>query len=227
MIRDMAKKTTLFVAKWFAEAFGLVAFISLVGGSLVWLVVLSAGGEMGTAFALLVAIPLHILFNILLFGLIAMYIQNNEYLRQIRDALSHLSGGQPLSDEEEPQAMQREVNFQKVAALLANRGFKCTRSNDKGNKTGFLAHHVERDETLKVQLKTRLVIDKKYLNEDLLLAFPLHGDWYFIEHDKLIDLVGENANYLNTPSWKVGGMYSTENPNENLLAALAEYRLSP
>ena len=88
------------IAKWFAELFGLVVSISLVGGSLVWLAVLGAGGAMGAVYALLV-IPLHILFNILLFGLIAILIQNNEYLRQIRDALSHLSGGQPPSDKEE------------------------------------------------------------------------------------------------------------------------------
>ena len=56
---------------------------------------------------------------------------------------------------------KRGHNFQKVAALLANRGFKCTMSSDKKNRTGFLAHHIERDETLRCQLKTRFVIEKK------------------------------------------------------------------
>ena len=122
---------------------------------------------------------------------------------------------------------KRSHNFQKVAALLANRGFKCTMSSDKKNRTGFLAHHIERDETLRCQLKTRFVIEKKYLKEGLFIAFPVHGNWYFVEHDKLVEIAGEITNFLNTKSWKVGGVYSTEPPNENLLSALAKYRLSP
>ena len=238
MIQSIVKKTTQFVAEGFPVTFGLVAFISLAGGSLLWFAVLSAGGGMGTILALLVVIPLHILLNILLFGLIAMYIQNNEYLRQIRDALernSCSSASQSLSDEGEfhtnpgieGSGQQRIHNFQEVIALLANRGFNCTKSSDRANGTSFTAHHVERGETLSVQLKTRLHIDKKLSNRSLFIAFPVHGDWYLIEHDKLVDLVGENATYLKTQSWEVDGIYHTTNPNKYLLSAIAEYRLSP
>jgi len=90
-------------------------------------------------------------------------------------------------------------NFHKAAGALAEYGFDCIRLADDWQGADFLAHHKATGRTLQVQLKTCLVIDKKYSpNEDLYLCFPLDGTraWYLIRHKELIDIVKENA-----PDW--------------------------
>ena len=126
-------------------------------------------------------------------------------------------------------ARQKEIyNFQKVAALLADYGFNCIKLSDDWQGADFLAYHKDGKKTLRVQLKSGFTIDKKYLKKDLFIAFPVHGDWYLIEHDKLVEIAGEITNFLNTRSWKSSnGKYTAPRPSKSLLAALAEYRLSP
>src|SRR3990170_5450972 len=82
---------------------------------------------------------------------------------------------------------QKEVyNFHKVAAILADYGFNCIKLTDDWQGADFLAYHKDRLNTLKVQLKSRLAIDKKYKDKELFVAFPLNGHWYLVEHDTLI-----------------------------------------
>ena len=120
---------------------------------------------------------------------------------------------------------QKEIfNFQKLAARLADYGFNCIKLADDWQGADFLAYHKDGKETLKVQLKSRIGIDKKYVGRSLFLAFPVNDDWYLIEHDKLVALVGKNTNWLRTASWKKGG-YSTGGPNSKLLKVLQRSRL--
>ena len=98
---------------------------------------------------------------------------------------------------------QQEIyNFQKVAALLADYGFNCIKLSDDWGGADFLAHHKNGLDTLKVQLKGRVTIDKKYVGKDIYMAFPANGSWYLVHHDTLLELVGECTNWLNTGSWK-------------------------
>ena len=63
---------------------------------------------------------------------------------------------------------QKEIyNFQKSAALLADYGFNCIKLSDDWQGTDFLAHHFDGKTTLKVQLKARLTVDRKYIGQDL------------------------------------------------------------
>ena len=58
---------------------------------------------------------------------------------------------------------QKEIyNFQKIAAKLADYGFNCIKLGDDWLGADFLAYHKDGKDTLKVQLKGRLTIDKKY-----------------------------------------------------------------
>ncbi len=58
---------------------------------------------------------------------------------------------------------QKEAfNFQKVAGLLADYGFNCLKLADDWQGADFLAYHKDGNHTLKVQLKSRLTIDKRY-----------------------------------------------------------------
>jgi len=121
---------------------------------------------------------------------------------------------------------QREIyNFQKVAAILADYGFNCIKLADDWQGADFLAYHIDGNNTLKVQLKGRLNIEKKYRGKNLFMAFPCKDSWYLIEHDLLVDLIEKNANWLNTLSWKDRGIYNSAAPSRHLLKALENYRL--
>ncbi len=63
---------------------------------------------------------------------------------------------------------QKEIfNFQKVAGHLAEYGFNCIKLTDDWQGAAFLAYHKDGDSTLKVQLKSRPSISKKYLRKAL------------------------------------------------------------
>jgi hypothetical protein len=124
-------------------------------------------------------------------------------------------------------AKQKEIyNFQKVAALLADYGFNCIKLSDDWQGADFLAYHKDGNQTLKVQLKGRAAIDKKYIGKNLHVVFPLNGLWYLIEHDVLVQVVAEKCNWLNTGSWIENGCYHSASPGKALLEALAEYKIA-
>jgi hypothetical protein len=126
---------------------------------------------------------------------------------------------------EDLSSKQREIfNFQKVAALLADYGFNCIKLADDWQGADFLAYHKDGDQTLKVQLKGRLTIDKKYAGKGLHMAFPVHGVWYIIEHDALVELCGIHTPWLTTKSW-ANGQYNSTHPNPSLRAALEPFAL--
>ena len=87
---------------------------------------------------------------------------------------------------------QKEIfNFQKVSSVLADYGFNCIKLADDWNGADFLAYHFNGSETLKVQLKGRLTIAKKYLGKGLFMAFPIDGIWCLINHDELVEMIGK------------------------------------
>jgi hypothetical protein len=121
---------------------------------------------------------------------------------------------------------QQEIfNFQKIAARLADYGFNCIKLADDWQGADFLAYHKDGDNTLKVQLKSRLTISKKYLDKSLFIAFPINGDWYLMGHDVLVALVEQHTKWLASESWCKHSGYSSANPNKNLVVALAEWKL--
>lgn len=74
-------------------------------------------------------------------------------------------------------AKQKEIyNFQKIAAALADYGFNCIKLQDDWLGADFLAYHKDGSQTLRVQLKGRVTIDKKYLERDLYITFPFQED---------------------------------------------------
>jgi hypothetical protein len=123
---------------------------------------------------------------------------------------------------------QREIfNFQKVAAILADYGFNCIKLADDWQGADFLAYHIDGNNTLRVQLKGRLSIDRKYVGKNLFMAFPSKNSWYLVEHDRLVELVSAHANWLNTTSWIDKGIYNSDAPNRLLMNALEDFKLEP
>ena len=127
-------------------------------------------------------------------------------------------------------AKQKEIyNFQKIAAVLADYGFNCIKLQDDWLGADFLAYHKDSSQTLRVQLKGRPTIGKKYLKQDLYIAFPFADDgrrvWYLVPHDELVALTGEHTNWQNTKSWKEVGGYSSVSLKPKLREALEPYKL--
>jgi frataxin-like iron-binding protein CyaY len=123
-------------------------------------------------------------------------------------------------------ARQKELfNFQKVAATLADYGFNCIKLTDDWQGADFLAYHVNGTTTLKIQLKSRITIQRKYLDKGIWMAFPYKGFWYLIEHDQLVAKAKKHTNWLQSHSWQTMNAYNSVSINPELLNSLAENKL--
>ena len=124
-------------------------------------------------------------------------------------------------------ARQKENhNYHHIANILAKRGFNCIRLSDDWQGADFLAVHVD-GETLRVQLKGRWEINKKYVGKELHIAFPSpHGGegCYVIWHDALVELLEANTKALDSASWQERGIYNG-NLNPPMLRLLDGYYL--
>ena len=102
-------------------------------------------------------------------------------------------------------AKQKEnFNYHKVAAALADYGYDSMRLNNDWQGADFIA--VKNDEMLKVQLKGRFTVDKKYIGKDIYVAFIENGIIKIYEHDKVVKMLPKNI--LNSSSWFDKGGYS-------------------
>jgi len=120
---------------------------------------------------------------------------------------------------------KESYNFHKVASILADFGFNCIKLDDDWQGADFIAMHVNGEDYLKVQLKGRLVIDKKYIEKDIYITFPYKKNWYFYPHDIVMKYLLATTNIKNTKSWKVGGGYSFPSLNDHVFNYLQEYKL--
>ena len=123
---------------------------------------------------------------------------------------------------------QKEIyNFQKLTAILADYGFNCIKLADDWQGADLLAYHKDGSTTLKVQLKSRVIISKKYRNKNLHLAFRVRSNdrWYLLMHDELLNIVKETTPWLQSRSWIKDGLYSTASPSRQMLDRLSDYAL--
>jgi hypothetical protein len=125
-------------------------------------------------------------------------------------------------------ARQKEqFNFQKIAATLADYGFNCIKLSDDWQGADFLAYHVDGTTTLRVQLKSRLDIRKKYRGKNIWMAFPYNKVWYLVEHDRLVAKVRKTTDWLKSSSWLKEHGYSSKSISPKLLKSLADNKLGP
>ena len=104
---------------------------------------------------------------------------------------------------------QENYNFQKVAALLADYGYNCLRLSDDWQGADFIACHMDGETFLKVQLKGRLTIDKKYIGKGIHIAFLLQGVCYVYPHDVFLeDLIQRGALGEESHLWHEQGKRS-------------------
>jgi len=97
-------------------------------------------------------------------------------------------------------------NFHKLASLLASYGFNCIWLNDDVHGADLLALSTAGD-VYKIQLKSRLTFDKKYMKKDLCIAHPKNDGFSIYPHDEALKLFIKR--FKTTSSWNDKGSYST------------------
>jgi hypothetical protein len=122
---------------------------------------------------------------------------------------------------------QESYNFHKISACLADYGFNCIPLNDDWLGADFIASHCDGVTFLKVQQKSRFVVNRKYCGKELYIAFRHIDDVYVYPHDlmmnRLIEWGTAKGRLVETASWKAGG-FSWKNPTKEHLMLLAPYK---
>jgi len=121
---------------------------------------------------------------------------------------------------------KENYNFHKVAARLADYGFNCLRLTDDWQGADFIACHINGETFLKVQLKGRLVIDRKYQGKNIHVAF-IHGDTvYLYDHDMLVGHLEDNRLIgAESVTWHDQGFRSWPTPPAWAINFLEEFRI--
>jgi len=99
---------------------------------------------------------------------------------------------------------KENYNFHKVAAALADYGYNSLRLNDDWQGADFIA--INGDNMMKIQLKGRFTVDKKYINKSIYIAFIENGVIKLYAHDQAVLLLP--VNIKNSKSWLENGGYS-------------------
>jgi hypothetical protein len=99
---------------------------------------------------------------------------------------------------------QESYNFQKLSAVLADFGYITIPLNNDWNGADFIAQASDGKTFIKVQLKSRLTFDEKYLDSQLYVCFRdgNPGPWYFYDHDKLLGQVDVKGKIRESKTWK-------------------------
>ena len=99
---------------------------------------------------------------------------------------------------------KENYNFHKVASALADYGYDSMRLNNDWQGADFIA--VKGDEIIKVQLKGRFTVDKKYIGKDIYVVFLEDNIVRLYNHDKAVSVLNDGV--LNSTSWDEKGAYS-------------------
>ena len=82
---------------------------------------------------------------------------------------------------------KENYNFHKVSSKLADYGFNSMRLNDDWEGADFIS--INKDEMIKVQLKGRFTIDKKYIGKDIYISFLEDEKVKIYKHDDALEVI--------------------------------------
>jgi hypothetical protein len=129
---------------------------------------------------------------------------------------------------EDLNARQKEnYNFQKVSGVLAEYGFVTLRLTDDWKGADFIAQNIDGETLLKVQLKARLTLDKKYIGKSLHITFPEGEEWYLYPHDEVLDRISDLSGLKNSAAWERSGLRHYSKIPNRYRELLLEYRIYP
>ena len=98
------------------------------------------------------------------------------------------------------------------------------RLSDDWQSADFIAQHIDGEKFLKIQLKSRLTFDKKYIGKDIYVTFPSGIDWYLYPHDALLECVLSTTAIGKTKSWEDGN-YHFPAISRQLRTILEKYKI--
>ena len=99
---------------------------------------------------------------------------------------------------------KENYNFHKVASALADYGYNSLRLNDDWQGADFIA--INGEDMLKVQLKGRFTVDKKYIGKSILIVFIEKNVIKLYDHDEAVKMLPDNI--IKSKSWDDKGGYS-------------------
>ena len=99
---------------------------------------------------------------------------------------------------------KENYNFHKVASALADYGYNSMRLNDDWQGADFIA--INGDDMIKVQLKGRFTVDKKYIGKEIFIAFIENDIIKLYSHDEAVDMLTDNIK--QSDSWQIHNGYS-------------------
>lgn len=97
--------------------------------------------------------------------------------------------------------------------------------NNDWEGADFIAIHIDGNTFLKVQLKGRLTLDKKYIGKDIYICFRQDDDWYLYPHDQVTDEIVKQGIVAGTKSWDDKGNYHWGNIPGNLSGLLEQFKI--
>jgi hypothetical protein len=124
---------------------------------------------------------------------------------------------------------KENYNFQKVSSILADYGFSTLRLSDDWQGADFIALKFDGSEFIKVQLKGRFGVAKKYEGKKIWVCFPFDGGLYLFPHDEILaKLKKEKPAMFRSRSWvPPNGEYHQKSPDKILQRLLEEYFYQP
>lgn len=94
----------------------------------------------------------------------------------------------------------------------------------------FIAYRERDNALIKIQLKSRWAIDKKYIDRNIAICFPsnsyVNRDWYLCKHDEMVKWTGESTNYLNSQSWLEKGIYNLPRMSQAVTEQMQRFKIS-
>jgi hypothetical protein len=104
---------------------------------------------------------------------------------------------------------QENYNLAKLSGVMADYGFTLQKLNDDWQGSDAIALHIDGETHLRIQLKGRPFIGKRYTGKNIWMAFPSStGEWFVSPHDELLGFARRRTNALSSKSWKDDGIYS-------------------
>ena len=116
------------------------------------------------------------------------------------------------------------INRNTVASLALEKGFNVFLPVYDGG-VDFILYRESDGMIRKVQLKSRWMIDAKYIGRDIWIAFPMAGEWYLMRHDDML-ASAEADGTTKSKSWIEGRAYSRPRPSAAVIAKCAAYKFA-
>jgi hypothetical protein len=115
---------------------------------------------------------------------------------------------------------KESYNYQSIAGVLAQYGYTTYRMHDDYHGSDFHAVHID-GHVLKVQLKSRVTIHKKYLGKDIYIGFSNdRKTWYLYPHDQIHAIITAHS-----PGAGKHGQRSSRSIPQWLLPILRKYEI--